>query len=324
MNRFRNIIRLGLVPVVATGGTAGFAQGVNAQAPEAVVGLAPAGARVDTLCQPFYGSGKEIGVAVTIEDADGELLTSLDGYEFELRHPDYAPLEIAVGTGTTGDQPANISLMTASVVSAGVDAFGFFQPPVFWLNCFPPDPDSGSFPEGTTLVALKDGTEVSSGSLAGRFPPRTIPSDIGLVMAGDVAGIFSGVPCDAAAMSTAYRDVVDLFGLTRSAELTDKIVGEYVDNSCPVGADFYFLNQALSQAFFNDAPRGLLAASVVIPASTTLDWASLGHVEAARLDAPETDLLVAAGSRSWIGASLGAALAALGVALRRRSALRHA
>ena len=159
--------------------------------PEGKTSNLPEGNRVSTqsatpICTPIFGTGKSVGVPITVEDADGNKITNLSGYTFELTNgtdtqdvtsliqtAEQQPLLVGQTLPAYGNYQINpwggSFREFGTRVSATGPSLDFSNSGYFFLGCTP-DGNSTSvkFSAGTTLNLKSSGSIVASVALTGR------------------------------------------------------------------------------------------------------------------------------------------------------------
>jgi hypothetical protein len=293
------------------------------------VDLTPTGSVDSGLCQPLYGRDKAVGIAIRVEDAAGDYITSLEGYEFEIRTADGTVLEVPIGEGTAPDQPVNVSADTATDLLDEYNGLpSVFDPDgIFYLNC---SPGSGNeaFPEGTVFVAIRDGEDVSSGSLAGSFAPLwSAVGDAGPAVDARLQSLLEGLCATDADIPSIWEQFIEPIGLAVTPQITSFVSLNTLNGNphdCEEESYASLLLWAYLQATFRDAPLGLLGSVsdpiTVLPTDAPpIPFAAMGYTGPIVLESLSDELPRTGSVDVWLLPALALAMTATGGAVRRRA-----
>lgn len=320
----RQLLGAGLTPAVAFGATAAMVTQANAQPIEHVLPEGDLQSSAEaSLCSPIFGATqKEIGIPIIIEDAQGSEITSVSGLTFELVAengetqvlPDGLVSDDTRGTGQITELPR-----LAIHEYQSQNNVTMLPPQVKWLNCSPlqtevavcalngcpGDSTPAPFPQGTQLVAKRNGTVVASGDVSGKQAVDYLKAVTVLeVQESFYTYIFSNLDLiiNPVLQPPEPNSITGLNGV-QECPVTENDWRAIVTG--PLGLEFessYFdfwsaicqpndgFNVALSQLYYRDAPLGLLSdiglKSLDVSPQAILDIKSAGIDTAVRLTAP--------------------------------------
>jgi len=294
----RQLLGAGLTPAVAFGATAAMVTQANAQPIEHVLPEGDLQSSAEaSLCSPIFGATqKEIGIPIIIEDAQGSEITSVSGLTFELVAENGDTQVLA--DGLVSDDTRGIWESTALPRDAirtyqSQNNVTMLPPQVKWLNCSPLQPQvavealNGSpnystpapFPQGTKLVAKRNGTVVASGDVSAKqavdyLKAVTVLEEFHNYIFGNHDHINE---------SDDWRNLV-------TGPLGLKFVLSFFNFWDGTKGTNDAFTVALSQLYYRDAPLGLLSdlgpKSIDVSPQAILDIKSAGIDTAVRLTAP--------------------------------------
>lgn len=144
---------------------------------------------VGTLCEPITGTGKSAGVPIAVEDSNGQLITDITGITFELDNGSGTTHDVTQHITTPAEQPivrGAVANQFGGITEPGLDdliiqtsmpsgqvqsliASALSNPGYFFLGCTPDGTNASvKFASGMTLKAIRNGTVIAAGSVAGR------------------------------------------------------------------------------------------------------------------------------------------------------------
>ena len=189
----RSLLRLAGVTVVASQFASGLGSPARAHEseprdprPEPEVRRASL-QTTSSFCTPIFGTGKSVGVPIRIEDHNGNAITNLGPYQFELTNGSTSQLVTSL-ISTAELQPLAVGQQITSFPSVFFPTWGkryaaygagsvngpaldFTNPGYFFLGCTPDGTNANvKFGSNITLQMKLQGTVVASVSLSGRSP----------------------------------------------------------------------------------------------------------------------------------------------------------
>lgn len=183
---------------VATTTTAHVAQATTSDTDAAAGSMESQGTA--TFCSPIFGTGKNVGVPITLEYSDGGTITDISGYTFQLTDgtdtqdvTEYitSPAQQPLAAGDPGEilygPIDSLAWMAPSLYRAPADqptgnaSFAFTNPGYFFLACTPDTTTPTEvFSEGMKLQALRNGKVAAEGSVIDRSATYLGYNDAGI------------------------------------------------------------------------------------------------------------------------------------------------
>lgn len=196
-----------------------------------------------SFCTPIFGTGKSVGIPITVEDVDGSTISDISAYTFEVTDGTDSQ-DVTTLIATAQEQPLIVGQSLTNYggytlapwggayhaygteVSATGPALDFSNPGYYFLDCTPNGNDASvKFASGITLNMMSGDAVVASVSLEGRAASFLGEFDYATTPNNPLAAAVKPAAHDNTDFENMYKDFIDAIGVRfRTAFATTAIM----------------------------------------------------------------------------------------------------